>query len=120
MKQKLYPIKLFLKYKPNLIMLGSSAVMNIATWSWFAWNIRPTEDQIFLHYNILFGVNLIGAWYKIYNLPLLGLFILLINTGIGWVFFKNDRFVSIVFSSIALICQLIIFISALLIVFLNV
>jgi hypothetical protein len=101
-------------------MLSSALATNIVTWAWIAWNIRPVEDHIFLHYNILFGVDLIGAWYKIYNFPALGLFILLINAGIGWIFFRNDKFVSVIFSTIALICQIIILIAALLIVFLNV
>lgn len=120
MKQKLYPIKLYIRHVPNLTMIGLSLLLNIASWVWLVWNIGKQDQQIFLHYNVLFGVDLIGNWNKMFNLPISGLFILILNATIGWLFFRNDKFISHIFNAIGLITQIIIFIASSLLVFLNV
>ena len=70
---KIYPIMLYLRNLPNLIMLSLSLFLNLATWTWLLWQISPTSGQIFLHYNILFGVDLVGPWWKILYLPITAL-----------------------------------------------
>ncbi len=120
MSKNLYPIKLYLKYKPNLIFVLSSFIVNVATWLWLLWHIGPREDHIFLHYNVLFGVDLIGPWQHMLYLPGLGLLILLVNALVGWLFFRDDKFVSTIFNGISLICQLVILVVAQLIILLNV
>lgn len=35
--------------------------------------IRPSETPIVLHYNVYFGVDLLGIWWQAYMLPVLGL-----------------------------------------------
>lgn len=34
--------------------------------------IRPSETPIVLHYNVYFGVDLLGIWWQVYVLPFLG------------------------------------------------
>lgn len=34
--------------------------------------IQPSKGLIILHYNVYFGVDLLGAWWQAYALPLLG------------------------------------------------
>ena len=34
--------------------------------------IQPSETRIVLHYNVYFGVDLLGLWWQAYLLPLLG------------------------------------------------
>lgn len=34
--------------------------------------IRPSEMPLVLHYNVYFGVDLLGTWWQAYILPLLG------------------------------------------------
>jgi hypothetical protein len=36
-----------------------------------AYFIRPTEGLLVLHYNVYFGVDLLGIWWQTYVLPLL-------------------------------------------------
>ncbi len=120
MQQKLYPIKLYIKHLPNAILLGTSLLINVATWIWLLVRIGPQEENIFLHYNILFGVDLIGTWTKVFYLPLIGLFILLVNAIIGWLLFRTDKFITQMFNAISLLCQIFILIASSLIIFLNV
>lgn len=34
--------------------------------------VRPSEASLVLHYNVYFGVDLLGAWWQAYALPILG------------------------------------------------
>lgn len=120
MAEALYPIKLYLKYRPNIVMLPISLALNVASWFWLLVNIPPQEDQLFLHYTILFGVDLIGTWGKIFYLPLTGLLILLVNAAIGWLLFKSSKFFAQILNTVGLVCQLFILVATWLIVFLNV
>ncbi len=116
----MYPVKLYIKHLPNLIMIPLALLINISTWAWLLLQIKPQDETIFLHYNILFGVDYIGAWWKVLYLPVLGLFIFLVNTIFGWVMFPKDKFSAQVLNFVNLVCQIFIFIAAALLVFLNV
>ncbi len=41
----------------------------------FGYFIRPTETLLILHYNIYFGVDLLGLWWQAYILPGLSFFL---------------------------------------------
>lgn len=120
MKKQLYPLKLYINNLPNRVLLGLGLAVNVLVWGWLAWYISPQEKPIFLHYNILFGVDLIGPWWKVFKLPLIGFLIILVNSIIGWVTFHKDRFISYFLNFISVICQIFLFISAYLLVFLNI
>lgn len=116
----LYPIKLYLKHIPNLIMLATSVMFNCMIWVWLAWNIRPQEGSVFLHYTVLFGVDLTGPWYRVFSVPMIGIGILLINGALGWVLFSRDKFVSHILNATTLLCHIFLLVAASLLVFLNV
>ena len=120
MSKSTYPIKLYLKYRPNLVMLTLGILINLFTWGWIMFQIRPQEELIFLHYNILFGVDYVGEWWKVFYLPLVGLFIFITNFVVGWVLFHKDKFVSIILNAVSLIAQVFLLVASALLVFLNV
>ena len=116
----MYPIKLYFKHLPHLIMLPLGLLLNLASWVWLLWQIKPQPDPIFLHYNVLFGVDFIGEWWKVLYLPIVGLFIFLLNGILAWVLFSKDKFVAELLNFVSVFCQVIILIAAALLVFLNV
>jgi hypothetical protein len=120
MIKKLYPIHLYLKALPNIITLGSSLILNILIWVWLFWEIRPQADSIFLHYNILFGVDYLGPWWQIALLPSAGLSILIVNAILGWVLYGRDSFAAYLLNTTATFSQIIILISSYLLINLNV
>ncbi len=117
---RIYPLKLYLRKRQNSILLGIEGLLNIASWIWLASNIRPHLGQVFLHYNVLFGVDLVGPWYSVFMLPLAGLFILLCNAVLGWMLYKQDPFASYLLNGIGVIVNTLLLVSAALLVFLNV
>ena len=117
---RIYPIKIYLLSIPNIILLSLAILTNIGIWVWLLWQIRPQEEFIFLHYNVLFGVDKIGPWYHVLALPLLGVAVILINTIIGWIHFEKDKFVGFILNMVSVFCQMFLAIAAYLLVFLNV
>ena len=116
----IYPFKLYVSYKPNLLVILLSFLLNMASWVWVLWQIGPQDETLFLHYNILFGVDYVGEWWKVLFLPLTGLIIFIINFILGWFLFHKDKFISIILNSVGLICQIFILIASGILIFLNV
>jgi hypothetical protein len=116
----LYPIKLYFKNLPILFFGVVSLFVNVFIWIWLLWQIGPSPDPIFLHYNILFGVDYIGEWWRVLFLPIFGLLILLVNFLLGWLLFGRDKLLAYLLNAGALFCQLFLLVAACLLVFLNV
>lgn len=119
MQPELYPLKLYVTRFSVAVPLGASILLNLAMWGWLLWRVPYGESQIFLHYNVLFGVDFIGAWWKIFFIPLLGLVIALFNGAMGWVLFNRDKFIAQLFNGVGLVAQLLLFISSFLLSLLN-
>ncbi|MFA6909244.1 MAG: hypothetical protein WC289_05195 [Patescibacteria group bacterium] len=77
----IYPgrIKLF-RDPAILVCLGISLCALIVQGILLALRLHPTADPVPLHYNIYFGIDLIGAWWHIFLFPGIGLLILLLNS----------------------------------------
>lgn len=56
--------------------------------------LGPNNNILFLHYNVIFGVDLVGAWWRILFLPLGGLLILFVNYIVAVFIYNKDRIVS--------------------------
>lgn len=61
--------------------------LNVVNWVLIAFFNRPVDFPIILHYNVYFGVDVIGAWWQVYSLPAIGLAILSVNTILGYSFY---------------------------------
>lgn len=66
-------------------------LVNIANWGVIAYFIRPVDFPIILHYNVYFGVDVIGPWWQIYFLPIIGLAILGANAVLGYLFYQQKE-----------------------------
>lgn len=69
--------------------------LNVVNWVLIAFFNRPVDFPIILHYNVYFGVDVIGAWWQVYSLPAIGLVILLVNTTLGYSFYcQKERIIA--------------------------
>ncbi len=116
----IYPFKLYFLAKRNIILFFISFLLNTATWVWLFTQIKPQEDYLFLHYNILFGVDYVGDWWKVVYVPATGLAIFMINMLLGWIFYGKDKFAATLLNVVSVYCQIFLFVAASLLVFLNV
>lgn len=86
-------------YSPKVYWTDRWVVVSAIIWLFFevwmciygAIYVRPTADQVFLHYNVVFGVDLIGSWWKMLLAPLGGLVIFLVNFLFSWFFYGEDK-----------------------------
>lgn len=116
----MYPIKLYFKRPANLIPLVASVALNLFTWGWLLFYIRKQTDPVFLHYTVLFGVDYTGDWYQVFVVPFAGLFVLVLNMILGWILFHKDDFAGYVLNAVGLLVQIILLVTAVLLVLLNV
>lgn len=116
----MYPLKLYLRHPFTATLLVLNGIVNLVIWLWLIVQISPQDQPIFLHYTVLFGVDAVGEWYRVFDLAIAGLVIFLVNACIGWFTFAEEKFIAHFLQSTALIAQLFIFVAATLIVALNV
>ncbi|MDD2656611.1 MAG: hypothetical protein PHQ18_03545 [Patescibacteria group bacterium] len=118
MKLRLYPLKLYFFSIPIMLMVSLSLLLNLFSWFWLKSQL-PNTSELFLHYNVLFGVNLIGESWKVFFVPLVGLIILSANFFMGWLLYKKDKFMAQVLNFVSILCQIFIIFVAFILVFLN-
>jgi hypothetical protein len=100
--------------------LIASIFINAADWAALAYFIRPVDFPIILHYNVYFGVDIIGDWWQAYFLPLIGVIMLVINTLLAYYFFKQkERIASYLLLLTAIIIQAGVAIASAGIIFIN-
>lgn len=120
MKLTFFPLKLYIKKLSTRGFFAIGLALNLFVWLWLWLHIPRELDELFLHYNILFGVDLIGPAWHVYLVPLSGLIILLVNFIVGWTLYKKEPFASHILNFTACFIQLFLVIDAYLLVLLNV
>jgi hypothetical protein len=81
----------FAKDSINVASLGLAGLLNIIHWIILYIKIKPTQDNILLHYNVIYGADFVGSSYYLYWIPLLALILLIINTIAASIFFKREK-----------------------------
>lgn len=117
---KFYPLKLYLRHRATFIPLLLALFLNFTIWGWLLYNIRFGSESVFLHYTILFGVDLTGPSYMVYSLPGLGLCLILFNACIGWMMYEKDEFVALISNTVSCVLHFFLLIATSILVFLNV
>lgn len=87
------------------VLIGSFFV-NLADWGLLAFFVRPVDFLIILHYNVYFGVDILGSWQEAYFLPAVGTFFLAMNVFLGYFFYqRKERIATYLFLLGAFIVQ---------------
>ncbi|PIU01866.1 hypothetical protein COT68_00940 [bacterium (Candidatus Torokbacteria) CG09_land_8_20_14_0_10_42_11] len=109
----------FWRNRLNLGLLGSGLFFNLLTWIILARFIKPSEYPIPLHYNIYFGIDLIGPYSRVFSLPLISLFILVMNFILAFWFYPKDRLVAYILLLAAAVTQIFVLIGAVSLIYIN-
>ncbi len=109
-KERFFRNKMLVK----LFLIGF--LVNITIWVFLFIRFKPQEAPIFLHYNIYFGVDLIGEWYHIFiYLPAIGLISNFINLLISYILYSRERILSYTIGGFNIFIQIIFLLSSYLI-----
>ena len=95
-------------------------LIQIFLWWYLISNIHPDAGQIFLHYNIIFGVDLVGDWWKLYLTPLAGVIVILLNYFFSLMFYSTDKFLARLMSLWVLFFHIFLMIGLVLLIRLNI
>src|SRR5258708_6586567 len=99
--------KSFIQDRPNLTGLVVAAFLNAINWVILLGKIRPGNTNILLHYNVVYGADLIAKSLYAYWIPLLSLALLIINAILASIFYKKEKLAAYFLSLFSIIVQLI-------------
>jgi hypothetical protein len=117
---KLFFKQEFFRNKVVLWMVISSVVLNIANWLLLGWFIRPVDYSIILHYNVYFGVDIIGNWKAVFVLPGIGLLLFFINSFLALYFYRKlERIACHILLMASLMMQMSLLIASLSVILIN-
>jgi len=90
-----------------------SIVSNLANWIVLAIFIKPVDFPIILHYNVYFGVDMLGNWKQVFTLPAVGIILFGVNIFLSMHFYANrERIASYLLLMATLMIQLSLLIAA--------
>ncbi len=99
--------KSFFADRLNYLSLGAAGLLNIIHWVILLSKIRLGQGNILLHYNVVYGTDLVQKSWYIYWIPGLALLLLLLNLVISSLFYKNEKLASYFLNFSSVIIQLI-------------
>ncbi|MFA6410360.1 MAG: hypothetical protein WCW26_02175 [Candidatus Buchananbacteria bacterium] len=102
--------------KTNLIF---SIVANFILWLGLIWQFKNFSESVPLHYNIYYGIDLIGPWYQILVMPGLGLLFILINLLASAIIYRKEKMIGYFLVGACSLCQLIFVLASIFITFIN-
>ncbi|PIS42465.1 MAG: hypothetical protein COT24_03415 [Candidatus Kerfeldbacteria bacterium CG08_land_8_20_14_0_20_40_16] len=97
-----------------------SLFSNIGIWVLIYLYIQPNNEPISLHYNIYFGIDLIGEWYKLYFIPLSGLIIILVNYLVSAIIYSSKMVLAYLVIGVTAFVQILLGLAAILIILVNI
>ncbi|MDH4330781.1 MAG: hypothetical protein OEV93_04480 [Candidatus Moranbacteria bacterium] len=98
--------KSFLKNPILISLIALSIFINVAVFVLLYSIIGTSNPSIILHYNVYFGVDLIGGWQEVYMMPAIGLLFVFVNFLLAhYFYFKKERIVSHILMLTALMIQ---------------
>lgn len=111
----------YLKNKIISVLILAAIFINIATWLGLFLFFRVfSSSAIILHYNVYFGVDLMGGVKRVYILPIIGLIILIINFFLAIYFYKiKERIAAYLFLIGTLAVQLSLLVSIISVILIN-
>lgn len=103
-----------------LWLLILTLAANLANWLLLKLLIQPVDFPIILHYNVYFGVDLKGNYWKVFSIPLIGLFLFFINIALAiYIYRREERIASYLLLIAALMIQINLIVYSLSIILIN-
>ncbi len=109
----------FISDRMNSVGLGISLLINIIHWLTLYIKIKPGVDDILLHYNVVYGSDLVGKSIYIYWIAFLALALLIVNVILAVTFYKKEKLASHFISLSSIPVQLVFFIATIVLITVN-
>ena len=83
-----------------LLLLNLVALAFLLIWS--ATHIRHTEIQVPIRFSSLTNFDLLGEWYQLYEITIIGVLVFVVNTFFAFLIHRRNRLMSIFLSMVSL------------------
>ncbi|MFA5358905.1 MAG: hypothetical protein WC310_03745 [Patescibacteria group bacterium] len=110
---------IYLQDKIAIFLFLFSLILNLALYIIFIVFVDSGTDQIILHYNIYFGIDLLGSWYNLYIMPAVGSFLLLTNFCLLFFVYKREQILGYFLGAVSILVELLLLIGGSLLLWLN-
>lgn len=101
-----------------LLLFG--LIANAADWGILGVLMNRLDAAVILHYNVYFGVDIMGSWKLAFIMPAIGLALYLINACLADYFYRNkERIASYILLLTALMVQLSLVIASAAVILIN-
>jgi len=107
------------KDKLALSILSASLFVNIALWIYLRLIVKPTSQPIILHYSVRFGPDILGEYFQIFSIALVGTFIILINAILSDFIYSREKLAALFLTGNILIVEIFLFIAGITIGMIN-
>ncbi|OGE74166.1 MAG: hypothetical protein A3I07_01550 [Candidatus Doudnabacteria bacterium RIFCSPLOWO2_02_FULL_42_9] len=111
--------KPFISDRMNSVGISVAFLINIIHWITLYIKIKPTEEQLLLHYNVILGADFIGRSLYLYWIPLLALVLLFVNLILAIRFYRKEKLASYFISFSSIPVQLVFFAATIVLIFVN-
>jgi hypothetical protein len=109
----------FLRDRGVRFFIILSPILNLIAWFLAIVKLAPLPEPVILHYNSYFGVDLEGSGEKTLFLPGAGLFVLILNFFLSFVFKKKDILITKIILATSFLFNAIIIIALLALISVN-
>lgn len=109
-------------FKSTIIvwLISLSLLANIINWVIIKIFIRPIDLPIILHYNVYFGVDIMGDYKEAFLLPLIGIILFCINMFLSlYLYERKERIASYLLMMAALMLQLALIVASTSVIIIN-
>jgi hypothetical protein len=119
-KTRSFFTKDYFKSAIALWLIILSLAVNLVDWVILGIFIKPADFPIILHYNVYFGVDMMGNYKLVFFLPFIGLILFLVNFFLSLYFYHHkERIASYLLLMAAFMIQLSLFVSILSVIIIN-
>jgi hypothetical protein len=103
----------------NFVSIGIALLINIIHWLLLFIKAKPSNTNILLHYNVVYGPDLVDKTSYLYLIPLIALGLFLLNLFLSTFFYSREKLASYFLNFAGLPVQLIFFVASLIIIRIN-
>lgn len=111
--------KSFISDRLNFSSQAVALLVNIIHWAILWLKIKPDEAYVVLHYNVIYGVDLVDRAAFIYMIPAAALLVLILNFLASNYFFKREKLAGYFLNAAGIAVQLIFFAATLTLIVIN-
>lgn len=112
-------LKSFVSDRLIFFSLAISSLINIIQWSVIYIKLRPGNTNILLHYNVIYGTDLVDKGYYAYAIPGIALGFLIFNVIVAYYFYQREKLSSYFLTAANVPVQLIFFTAVIVLVMAN-